>query len=393
MYRVHVTCPFCYRRTNRLRPSFECSGRAAPGYQPCAKKEDPARKLETGNDVPMYPVFPPPLQGLPSPKRARCPECNGWTGERVCAECHTPLPANFGGSFSPVIAVVGAASTGKTVYLSVVANHLSTVLRDRFAADVSLFGDEARAALEANVKAIFNDGTLPGFTQQPDGRSEPLVFEWRHSRGRVVRRYRSSYLSFLDTAGESLGTQQGVAELKFLADVDSFIVVLDPFTLPAARDRLNLPETVPSAKGNAHQVLTHVTEVVRKAGPGRRQGRSNKPIAVAFAKIDALRERLGKDHPIFSAEATEGWFDDSASRAVHESVREMLRDWGAQNIDDHLEANYTNYRYFAVSSLGRPPDYENNKVAAGGVQPLRVADPLVWLLSYYGLVPRRPGSG
>src|SRR5262249_8441697 len=163
----------------------------------------------------------------------------------------------------------------------------------------------------------------------------------------------------------------GVAELKFLADVDSFIVVLDPFTLPSARDRLNLPRTVPSAKGNAHQVLAHVTEVIRKAGPARRQGRSKKPIAVAFAKIDALREYLGNDDPIFSAEATEGWFDDRASRAVHESVREMVRDWGARNIDDHLEANYSNYRYFAVSSLGRPPDYANNTVAAGGVQPLR----------------------
>jgi len=387
-----VTCPFCYRRTNRLRPCFECSGMSAAGYSQCPKKPDPDRQRETGNDEPMYPVFAPPWSLLPSPRRAHCPFCSGLTGQHVCAKCHTPLPAKFGGSFSPVIAMVGARSTGKTVYLTVVANHLRTVVRDRFGATVWLYGDDAFRALEANVEAIFDQGSLPALTEQRDGRSEPLVFEWRRRR-RIFHRYQSSYLSFLDTAGESLGTRTGVQELKFLAGVDSFIVVLDPFTLPGARDRLTLPKGAPTAESNAYEVLAQVTEVIRKAEGTPRQGRSKKPIAVAFAKIDALRGVLGEDHPIFGAEADGPWVDDAAGRAVHESVREMLREWGASNIDDHMEHNYSNYRYFAVSSLGRPPDYEHYAVAEGGVRPLRVADPVVWLLSVYKLVPRRRGGG
>jgi hypothetical protein len=292
-----------------------------------------------------------------------------------------------------VIAVVGARSTGKTVYLAVVANHLRTILSGRFRANVWLYGDDARASLETNIAAIFNAGTLPGLTEQPDGRSEPLVFEWRRRTGRIFRWYHSSYLSFLDSAGESLGTRRGVAELKFLSGVDAFIVVLDPFTLPGARERLGLPETAPSAKSDAYEVLAQVTEVIRTADAVGRQARSKKPIAVAFAKIDALRGYLGAGHPIFGAESACPWFDDTAGRAIHESVREMLRDWGAVDIDEFLEANYSNYRYFAVSSLGRPPNYEENTVAEGGVKPLRVAEPLVWLLSVYRLVPRRHGSG
>ena len=388
----HVTCPFCYHPTNRLRPWFECSGMAAPGFPQCPKKPDPDRQRETGNEEPMYSVFRPPRRWLPSPLRAHCPSCNGLTGQRVCAECHTPLPANFGGSFSPVIAVVGARSTGKTVYLTVVAHYLRTVVRDRFGATVWLFGDDASKTLEANVKAIFEQGSLPALTEQRDGRSEPLVFEWRRRR-RIFRRYRSSYLSFLDTAGESLGTRTGVQELKFLAGVDSFIVVLDPFTLPGARDRLSLPEGAPTAESNAYEVLAQVTEVIRKAAGTGRQARIKKPIAVAFAKIDALQGVLGDGHPIFGAEANGPSVDDAAGRAVHESVREMLRDWEATNIDDHMEANYSNYRYFALSSLGRPPDYEHYTVAEGGVRPLRVADPVVWLLSVYKLIPRRRGGG
>ncbi len=387
-----VTCPFCYHRTNRLRPWFACSGLAAPGYPSCSKKPDPVRQRETGDDEPMYPVFPPPRLWLPSPRRAYCPECNGRTGQRVCAECHSPLPANFGGSFSPVIAVVGARSTGKTVYLIVVVHHLRTVVRARFRATVSLFPDAAYQTHQTNVEAIFEKGSLPALTEQRDGRSEPLVFEWRRRR-RIFSRYHSSYLSFLDTAGESLGTLTGVQELKFLAGVDSFIVVLDPFTLPGARDRLSLPKGAPTAESNAYEVLAQVTEVIRKAEGTGRGARIKKPIAVAFAKIDALKGVLGDGHPIFGAESTDPWVDNAAGRAVHESVREMLLDWEAGNIDDHMQANYSNYQYFAVSSLGRPPDYEHYAVAEGGVQPLRVADPVVWLLSVYKLVPRRHGRG
>ena len=70
----------------------------------------------------------------------------------------------------------------------------------------------------------------------------------------------------------------------------------------------------------------------------------------------------------------------------------LLRTWGGRNIDDHMDANYKHYRYFALSSLGSPPDYETFTVAKGGVSPMRVADPLVWLLSWYRVVPRRRGG-
>jgi len=388
-----VTCPFCYRRTSRLSPWFVCSGWPAPGFKACERTVDTRRREQTGYADPMYPVFAPRVKWLPTPRRTKCRWCQGRTGEHVCRECHTPLPAHFGGGLSPVIALVGARSTGKTVYLAVVANHLQTVLRDRFRASVWLSVDERRDWLRATAGAIFDEGTLPIITQQRDGRSEPLVFEWRRRTGRLFRRYRSTYLSFLDTAGESLGTQRGVAEMRFLAGADAFIVLLDPFTLPTARDRLSLPDAAPSAEASALDVLAQVTEVLRNSGGIGRRERIRTSIAVAFAKIDALRGYLGEDHPIFARETSSPWYDEASGRAIHESVRELLRDWGARDIDDFMEANYTNYRYSAVSSLGRPPDYAHNTVAEGGVRPMRVGDPLVWLLSRYKIVPSRRVRG
>jgi hypothetical protein len=388
-----VTCPFCYRRTSRLYPWFVCSGWAAPGYKPCERAVDPRRREQTGYADSMYPVFPRRIKWLPTPRRAKCPSCRAPTGEHVCRECHTPLPSHFGGKFSPVIALVGARSTGKTVYLAVLAHHLQTVLRDRFRASVWLSVDERRNWLRQTAQRLFEEGTLPSFTEQPGGRSEPFVFEWRRRTGRISHRFRSTYLSFLDTAGESLGTQTGVAEMRFLGGADAFIVLLDPFTLPKARDLLSLPDAAPSAEASALDVLAQVTAVLRNTGRINRGGLITTPVAVAFAKIDALRGYLGDDHPIFSRETSDPWYDETSGRAIHQSVRELLRDWGARDIDDFMEANYTNYRYSAVSSLGRPPDYEHNTVAEGGVRPMRVGDPLVWLLSWYKIVPSRRVNG
>jgi hypothetical protein len=385
-----VTCPFCYRRINWLRLPFVCTGQNAPGKTACQRAVNPRRRSETLSDETMYPVFPPPRRWGPSPRRAHCPDCGGRTGQHACPACHTPLPADFGGG-SPVIGLIGARNTGKTVYLTVLANHLQTVLRDRFRADVSLYGDAARGWMETNVHAILDLGTLPALTQQPTGRSEPLVFQWRRLSRRYPRRYRNSYLYFLDTAGESLGTHSGVAELKFLTSVNAFIVMLDPFTLPVAAERLALPESAPSAAADPLGVLSQVTDALRNAEGVWRGGKCTLPMAVVFAKIDTFQAYLGGDHSIFAAGEEHPWHDDAVGRAVHDSVRELLWDWKASAVDIHMESHYSNFRYFALSALGRPPDYKNRLVAKGGVRPLHVDDPLVWLLSQYRLVPRRRG--
>ena len=180
-----VTCPFCYQRINWRQLPLVCSGRNAPGYPRCEQRVDPVRRKEARSEEPMYPVFSPRLNSMRTPRRAECPHCRGRTGQHACPACHTPLPADFGGGFSPVIALIGATKTGKTVYLTVGANHLRTVLRDRFAADVSLHGDAAHKWLNDNVDAIFVRGKLPELTEQRDGRSDPLVFQWRRRSGRV----------------------------------------------------------------------------------------------------------------------------------------------------------------------------------------------------------------
>jgi hypothetical protein len=388
-----VVCPYCYRKLNRKRLWFVCGGRPAPGYPRCVKEVNSRREQETNYVEQMYPTFGPPRSWWFSPRRAHCPACKGITGEHVCPHCNTPLPPNFGDGWSPVIAMIGARSTGKTVYLTVLANQIQGALSTRFGSDVWVFGDDSRSWLATNQSMLYERRELPAITEQRDGRSEPLVFEWRRRYGRFRQRYGSSYLSFLDTAGESLGTERGVAELQYLDTVDAFIVLLDPYSLPKVGEIVGLTAETPVAASDALNVLQQVTQVLRRKEGLKSKHRITKPVAVAFAKFDLLESYLKDKHPrhlqtLFRPEPDEPWYDERAGRAMHESMRELILEWSPL-IDTHLDVHYKNYQYFALSSLGRPPNYGANQIDSRGVRPLRVPDPLEWLLSRYGLVPRR----
>lgn len=84
-----------------------------------------------------------------------------------------------------------------------------------------------------------------------------------------------------------------------------------------------------------------------------------------------------------------GWYDETDGQSVHEHMTALLHEWGADDIDNHMRLNYATYRYFGVSALGAEPDYETRTVAPGGVQPHRVKDPVLWLLSRTGTVQAR----
>lgn len=394
-----LACPYCYDRINPRRLWFQCTGRGSPGRPTgCAPAVDPRRRERTGFSESSRPVFPPPRHQLVAGRSATCPTCGARSGIRACPKCHTPLPTNFGDARSPLIAMVGAKGTGKSVYLTVLAHELRTGIRRRFGADVRLTGDAQGGLksplqwLERNVDQVYVDHQLfPKTARSTDGRRDPLVFEWRQERrlARVFAQLRTSFLSFYDTAGEDLTSQAQAHDLAYLGAADALILLLDPFMLPQARDRIKLPPDAIGSTESTIDVLGRVTDQLRASHRVRARRRIPVPIAVAFAKIDAFFEELGPDHPLLHVPPATPVYDETAGQATHEQIRALLTEWGADEIDDHLRLGYRSYRYFAVSSLGAPPDYTNARVESGGVRPHRVEEPLVWLLSRFGVVPAR----
>ncbi|MEV6524649.1 hypothetical protein AB0M43_22080 [Longispora sp. NPDC051575] len=390
-----TACPYCYHRIASHRLWYQCTGRGVPGRQGCASDVDTARQAETGFQGRSRPAYGPSLPVGPAPAKAPCPACGGESGIRVCPCCHTPLSPNFAGSRSPLIAMVGAKGTGKTVYLTVLAHELRAGLRRRFGADVRLSGDRQGDAasplawLQQNVDAVYDDRRLFAQTAQAQaGRREPLVFEWRQEHRRLGRTsLRTSYLSFYDTAGEDLTTQSNAVELAYLGAADALILLLDPFMLPQARQRLGLPRAAMTSEEATLDVVGRVTDALRVSHGVKPRKRIPIPVSVAFAKIDGLFDLLGPDHPLLATPPPVPHYDETAGQDTHERIRALLDELGADNLDAHLRLNYETFRYFGVSALGAPPDYEAGVVDPGGVRPHRVDEPLVWLLGGFGVVP------
>lgn len=388
-----TVCPFCYQKVDSTHLAFQCSGR---GNVECKKEQDPERVRLTGSQQESYPTFPAPDgRGTTS---APCPKCGGRATRRACPKCHTALPIDFVDSRSPMIGLVGAKGSGKTVLMTVMIKQLREVVGRRFNADIWLATDnpdahKGLADYQANRETpLYSGRRLPAGTAQLAQRQHavPLVLRWRHETARLIGGpgLDSTLLSFVDTAGEDLNDLGTTFTLNYLSVCDALMITIDPFAMPGARARLNLPKAAVQVTDNEPlEVVKRITELLRTEHGVKRNKRIKLPVAIVFTKIDAFYSTLDRGNPLMAKPAPVPAYSEADGQTVHEHMLAVMHEWDAGDIDTHLRLNYSDYRYFGVSALGAEPDYEAHSVAAGGVQPHRTEDPVLWLLSKTRTVP------
>lgn len=389
-----VACPYCYHRIQQSRLAFQCKGRGVPGNpKRCTRRTDPLRVQFTGASDPMLPVFTVQSRNpLGVGSEAACPHCTGRTGVRACPVCHTPLSSAFTESSAPLIGMIGGKGAGKSVYTAVLHHELHKNVRRRFNADIHLVGGQQGGTgsgqkwLEANEDQLFKDGKLLDATQSAAGGVRaPVVIEWRQPRKRlgVQEVHDTTVLSFYDAAGEDLTNLDRVRDQAYLGVAGGLVLLLDPWQLPGAMERIDVPAAAVRDAARPMDVLTLITEMLREEHKVKTRHKVPIPLAVVFAKMDAFFPVLGHSHPLMRPGTTIGGYDEDAGQETHEHVRALLHEYGADNIDSLLLANYKTFRYFAVSALGNAPDYLAGVV--DGVHPRRVEEPLLWLLSRLGV--------
>ena len=295
-----------------------------------------------------------------------------------------------------MIGLVGSKGSGKTVLMTVLVKQLKEVVGKRYDAAVRLAtdnpdGHQGLSDYQANREApLYRERVLPPTTNQmaARGHAAPLLLRWQQETSRLGRAsVRSTLLSFIDTAGEDLNDVSTAFTLQYLSVCDGLIVVLDPFALPGARARLNLPDAAINVDDDGPlDVVNNITEMLKVEHNIKRNRKISLPVAVVFTKIDAFFPTLDRGNPLMSATPPVAGYDNVDGQTVHEHMLALLHEWNAQDIDTHMRLNYADFRYFGVSALGAEPDYESKTVAAGGVRPHRVEDPVLWLLSKSGTV-------
>lgn len=389
-----LACPYCYESFSERAIVFRCSGR--PGRRngrACARTRDELLMRRTGLATPL----PPSFHGDGRRASAHCPTCGEETSYRLCPECHSQLPVHFGKVGSRLVAMIGAKEAGKTVYMTVLLHELMHQVGARFGASVMGSDDATRTRFSADYeRVLYDDRRLFPATASAGargGRVAPLVFRFTTERRRLLgARPEHTLLSFFDAAGEDLTSQQSVdVNVRYLASADGIILLLDPLQMRGARELVapgtRLPRLGPGTD-SAVNLLSRVTDMLRARQGLRPSDRIAKPMAVAFSKVDALSHRFEQGTPLrrLPASAAEPVFDSADSLDVHEHVRSLLDHWEGSQIDQILQHHYERYRYFGLSSLGERPT-PDNRVSQRGIQPYRVADPFLWLLSGFGAIP------
>jgi GTPase SAR1 family protein len=384
-------CPFCFRKVDTSKLAYQCTGR---GTTPCAKAEDPVRVAMTGNRSETYPTFDAPTE---RGKKPLC-KCGAEARRRACPACHTALPIGFVDSDSPMIGLIGSKGSGKTVMMTSLVKQLRETVAKQFEASIRLTTDspDGLDGVEGykthREDALFRDGELPSTTGAVNGsnRRVPLVLEWQGKQVGVLGRssVKSTILSFLDTAGEQLTSLEETYSLDYISACDSLIVALDPFAVPGARAKLNLPPEAikTTTDGQPLDVIQNVTQMLRVELGVKNKRKIKVPVAVVFTKIDAFFRTLDRNNPIMNSPRPLPVYQEADGLAVHEQMRALLHEWNASDIDFHMDLNYQSFRYFGVSSLGAEPDYAAMRVSPGGIRPHRVQDPLLWLLTKEGTI-------
>ncbi|MCA1706207.1 MAG: hypothetical protein LC808_24250 [Actinobacteria bacterium] len=392
-----LACPYCYERFDSRQIEFRCTGRPGQAGKKCELKRDERLFQLRGLVVPLPPTFEADARR----GTAKCPDCEGATTRHVCPICHSQLPVYFGKVPSRLVAMVGARESGKTVFMTVLLHELATRVGARFNAAVDGCDDDTRGRFASDYEDIlYNSGRLFGPTQgaaaQRGGSVSPLVFRFTtEKRSRFVNRPSHTLLSFFDTAGEDL-TSQDKANLnaRYLGSSDGVVVVIDPLQLPGARSTADidakLPQQGPGLE-SPFNVLSRVTELLRERlmiGP---EDRIHLPMAVAVSKLDALWHNFDEDGPLRRLPSERPAFDTNDSLDVHAHIQALIHEWGGGQVDSLLQLSYDKYRYFGFSALGETPT-RDNRVADRGIRPYRVAEPLLWILSELGAVPVTKGS-
>jgi hypothetical protein len=327
-----------------------------------------------------------------------CPYCAGQirAEDSACASCGKRLPAHWAQSDVTTVAMAGARSTGKTVYIGVLIKELQRMAVDLRLAPWPQAADEstARVYREIYEGTLFEERRLPAPTATADTQDayqkEPLVWDFGHVNGR--RRY----LVIHDVAGEDLtnGVESG---LKHFAAADVVLYFIDPLIDDVVSS--HLPEAAARIHADSQKSIRALQNLMESLGP-----RPTK-LGVVLSKFDHIHAlgsvqdetwsrivgNLGAalrhdpppeagfrlvDGKIVRPDQTDRWL-------LRAELISLVQFMGLSPFLNIIAGENTKVRpaglcVFAVSALGE--ESSGDSVNPRGISPFRCLDPLVWAL-------------
>ena len=316
----------------------------------------------------------------------------GRCERRACRYCHNPLPVDYGKNPVKFATVIGITGAGKTVYLSQLLREIRKYAK-RVKLDAKPSGS-ANDFLEQNPVAAGKP--LPASTSS-DRLQQPLFFELA-SNGLGMSKENKTFVLY-DVAGEIFsGSPQRVQQVApYIEHADGLIVLIDPLQFES------ISSLTPDGETRAEP--TKALETIHKIICRESDRLCSTPVAICVSKADnpsvqrvlpdELRRLLLEDvHSVLDSQNSPLRLFNAGE---YNPIAQLLNGFfeaNAEELANSMKTNYSNYDYFAFTSLGcdvTQQEWENGErysTPVGPVLPKRIEEPLLWLfyqLGYIGL--------
>lgn len=380
-------CPYCFEEFDAKDIMFRC------GNTKCNNDNDPVLAQFWGDAMrKALPSFPGKKKGWFGggiPENGVCPDCGQSSSSMICPCCHNRIPKEMVENKGYIISIIGARSSGKTNYITVLIDQLNKQLHklDGLAIMASAAADQPKYRTSTRYKqdfynTLYRDKTCPAQTQIGEEKSRvPLIYRLT-SEGKKAP---TVHLVFYDTAGENFNDPQNIKDnVKFINRSDAFIFLLDSFQIDYVKEKLGLSSEQGDLEYDAilENIVNHFIEGDKK----EKESHFAKPMALTFSKIDAIISQpelfeetaipgmsMQQDSPFLDGEGLSLQDIDSVSSGIAQA----LDMWGESDFRQNIVNNYRNYKFFGISALGQKPNADNE---IEKISPYRVLDPILWIL-------------
>lgn len=393
-------CPLCFGALADDIIVFECVGSCDPIPDTRFSELYGAARTSKPLTIAQRPSDPKEARRWTPPSTCACRCCEGPTTE-VCRNCHYVLPPGWRLGQATCIALAGARTTGKSVYIGVLVRYLEGMVEE-LGSVLAPWGQTSSIYAERYEKDLFIARKMLPSTAtlktQDSHQREPLIY----SLGRIKGARSEHFLVLRDVAGEDLEFNASESYLTFLRGASLVLYLFDPTQVSEIKHELSgqlNEQTV--GKGDPKVVWQNVLTLATQ-GSGL--------LGVAMAKFDNLQaigrnavgghrtgssstawpERLANPGAAFNREPASDVrrYDEADGRLLHQEVRSLLMACNALGMVNALEnppqGRPITHRFFAVSALGAQPDYEGS--SSRGIAPYRILDPIRWVLAREGVI-------
>ncbi len=391
---VAATCPLCWLKFD-LGDAMSIATHESLRGDPVLGQEEMLRFLPTTFNEDGVPLD---ATGMPSPDIA-------------CPHCRKRLPPNYLELDQKIFSIVGAPSSGKSYYLSVLINQLQLSLYKHFGIvmkDLDPSGNMLLTQMKNRLfgakrpeDAILAKTALEGamYERYPRfGKMVSLPKPMTYSL--AVDGKQSTSIIFYDNAGEhfepGLDIEQSPGAMH-VASSSSIFFLFDPAANRNFKMALaDYPDPQLSILGRIDQQDTILSEMevrIKRIKAFDLDKKIDTPLAIIIGKCDIWKHMLKEPLPEL---IIDGKLDLQALERSSNILRDFLLEI-APNIVAAGDSISTNTKYFAVSALGHSPQVIEEGFCAGKIapvpeklNPIDVEIPTIWALSQStDLIPTR----